>query len=102
MKITLLTIMTALAFASAPAFAQAPADHSQHDSSVPNAAGTKHDMGKMHMEHMQGMMKDCMQTKKDDKMCDRDTMKMCQSKMNKVDCKEMMKKAKAHGGPAKT
>lgn len=63
--------------------------------------GTNHDMGKMNMEHMQGMMKECMQTKKDDKMCDHEMMEMCHSKMKKSECKKMMKRAKAQNGAMK-
>lgn len=115
MKKPFFTIISAFvfigAFSATPSFAQAPADHTQHDghapdataspSADPKAMGAKHDMGKMNMEHMQGMMKECMDTKKDDKMCDHDMMKMCHSKMGKSECKKMMKRAKTQNGTMK-
>lgn len=111
MKKTLLAIIAAVALSATAAFAQATTDYTQHEghtadataspSSDSKAMGAKHDMGKMNMEHMQGMMKECMETKKDDKMCDNDMMDMCQSKMGKSQCKKMMKRAKAQNGTMK-
>ncbi|MBC7419795.1 MAG: hypothetical protein H7328_03620 [Bdellovibrio sp.] len=101
MKKTLLAIIAVVAFSATPAFAQAPTDHTQHDGHTPDSSAKQDMMGKMDMEHMQGMMKECMQTKKDDKMCDQDMMEMCHSKMNKSECNKMMKRAKAQNGTIK-
>ena len=115
MKRTFFTSLSSLAFIGAMsatlAFAQTPTDHTQHDGHTPDATvspstdskakDAKHDMGKMNMEHMQGMMKECMETKKDGKMCDHDTMESCHSKMGKSECKKMMKRAKAQKGTMK-
>jgi hypothetical protein len=53
-------------------------------------------MGKMDMNHMKGMMNDCMESKKDKKMCDQDMMDKCKGEMSQTECTKMMKQAKAH------
>lgn len=53
-------------------------------------------MGKMDMNHMKGMMNDCMESKKDKKMCDQDMMEKCKGEMSQTECTKMMKQAKAH------
>lgn len=58
-------------------------------------------MGKMNMEHMKGMMHDCMGMKKDGKMCDQDMMNKCQTEMSKNECDKMMKQAKAKESTSK-
>ena len=112
MKAQFLSVLTALALAgfmsTTPVFAAetAPTDQSQHVEYHPDAAAksptspSKMDsnskmMGKMDMEHMKSMMNECMQTKKDGKMCDQEMMKQCHSEMSKSACKKMMKHAKA-------
>ena len=112
MKKQILSVLAVLAlggFISAtPAFAQdkTPADQTQHDSHHPDATASSPTepsgmnakgamTGKMDMEHMQGMMNECMQTKKDGKMCNQEMMKKCSGEMSKSDCKKMMKHAKS-------
>lgn len=51
-------------------------------------------MGKMDHAQMKEMMKGCMDTHKDGKMCDQDTMKKCQMSMKMEDCQKMMKESK--------
>jgi len=46
----------------------------------------------MDMEKMKGMMKECMVTHNDGKMCDHSMMSKCQEHMGKNDCQKMMKK----------
>ncbi|MBC7459080.1 MAG: hypothetical protein H7235_12420, partial [Bdellovibrionaceae bacterium] len=86
MKTQIFSTLAALAFvgfiSTTPALAQeqAPTDQVQHDGHHPDPAtspaepmkmGSKKGMmGTMDMDHMQGMMNECMQTKKDGKMCD--------------------------------
>ena len=53
--------------------------------------------GKMDLEHMKGMKRECMEMRKDGKMCHRQMMKKCQMEMSKGACDEMMKQAMAEG-----
>lgn len=53
-------------------------------------------MGHGNMEHMKGMMEECMKNHKDGKMCNEKMMEQCHSgKMAKEDCHKMMKNMKA-------
>ncbi len=50
-------------------------------------------MGGMKMEEMKTMKEDCMTKNKNGKMCDKQMMNKCQTKMSKDDCKKMMNHA---------
>lgn len=52
-------------------------------------------MDKMDMGKMKGMMNECMEMHKDQKMCNHNMMENCQKKMNKDECQKMMKNTKA-------
>ncbi len=49
--------------------------------------------GKMDKEKMHSMMKECMSSNKDGKMCESQTMEQCEKGMDKKECKKMMKKS---------
>ena len=111
MKTQNFSALAALAFVgfisttAAVAQEQAPTDQAQHDGHHPDPArstsepmkmGSKKEMmGTMDTDHMQGMMNECMQTKKDGKMCDHEMLEKCSSEMSKADCKKMMRHAKS-------
>ncbi len=112
MKAQFLSVLTALALvgfiSTTPVFAAEtePTDQSQNVEHHPETAAkaptspskmksSNEMMGKMDMEHMKGMMNECMQTQKDGKMCDQEMMKQCHGKMSKTECKKMMNHAKA-------
>ena len=50
-------------------------------------------MGGIKMEEMKTMKEDCMAKNKNGKMCDKQMMNKCQTKMSKGDCKKMMNHA---------
>ncbi len=112
MKAQFLSVLTALALVgfisttpvlaaeNAPTDQTQPKGHHQDTTAKSPTSPSKIDsnndmMDKMNMEQMKGMMHECMETKKDGKMCDHDMMEKCHSEMSKRDCKKMMKHAKA-------
>ena len=52
--------------------------------------------GQMNMDAMHAMMGECMKMHNDGKMCDNQMMENCKMKMDKGECKKMIKQAKAH------
>jgi hypothetical protein len=54
-------------------------------------AGATHMGSMMDKEHMQAMMKECMDSGKKDKECRKQTMDDCEKNMDKKECKKMMK-----------
>jgi hypothetical protein len=51
-------------------------------------------MGKMDMKQMSNMMNNCRYNKKDNKMCENQTIEKCRENMNKQDCLNLMSETK--------
>lgn len=51
-------------------------------------------MGRMDMKQMTNMMNNCMNNKKDNRMCENQTIEKCRENMNKQDCLNLMSEAK--------
>ncbi len=91
MATTLLTIFALIgAFWSTSSFAQDKTNPSTNQ----KMDHSQMMMGKMDHAQMKDMMKECMDTHKDGKMCDQSTMKKCQMSMKMEDCQNMMKETK--------
>jgi hypothetical protein len=89
-------ILLAALLLSTATFAEEKVDHSAHHPAKEEVKAEAKTEGKMEMADMQGMMNDCMEKNKDNKMCKHDMMKSCSEKMGKKQCSEMMKKMKSH------
>lgn len=80
-------------------FAEEAVNHDAHHPKADAKAETKAEMKsdmKMDMSEMEGMMGQCMEKNKDNKMCKHEMMKSCMEKMGKKDCAKMMKNMKGH------
>jgi hypothetical protein len=69
--------------------------HPEEKKDAPKAEATASgDQGMMGNMDMHEMMNECMKMHKDGKMCEHTMMEKCESKMDKSECKKMMKDAK--------
>jgi hypothetical protein len=83
------------------AFAEKSVENVQHEAHHPKIELKKEEMktgadngmmnGKMDSSHMEMMMKNCMDKMKDGKKCEHKMMNMCQEKMSKDECHQMIK-----------
>lgn len=94
MKNNLITAFAVFALIGSLAFAND--EHHKDDAKTPVKSAAMENM-----EHMKGMMHDCMEMHKDGKMCEHNMMESCQKDMKKEDCAKMMKQAKKETKEAK-
>jgi len=97
-----LTLATSNSKAQTPATSPSVGQGERLSEGSSKESGKSDMMDKMDMNEMTGMMHECMEMKKNGKMCEHQTMEKCEEKMGKGECHKMMKDVKKSEKKSKT